>query len=67
MSARVCVDASVAAKWLLPEAYSAEALALLQGCRSSNIANVVPPHFPGEVVNIIRRRVARGLLTHAEG
>jgi len=67
VSPYLCVDASVAAKWVLPEEYSDQALALYRDCDQSNVVVAVPPHLPIEVINIIRRRVVRGLITHAEG
>jgi predicted nucleic acid-binding protein len=67
MSRYVCVDASVAAKWVLPEVHSVAALDLRAACVRSQTTIAVPPHFPVEVVNIIRRRVVRGFLTHVEG
>ena len=63
----VCVDASAAVKWLLPEEYSDEALALYEDCYRAGTLIAAPPHFPVEVTNAIRRRVARHLVTHAEG
>lgn len=67
MSPYVCIDASVAAKWLLPEEYSEQALALYDDCQRTNTAVTTPPHLPIEVTNILRRRVVRGFITHAEG
>lgn len=67
MTAYVCVDASVAAKWVLPEEYRDQALVLYEESRRTNTTIAVPPHLPVEVVNVIRRRVARRLITHAEG
>ncbi len=67
MSVCLCVDASVAAKWALPEEHRDEALRLYEVSYRSGTTIAVPPHFPVEVVNILRRRVAPGLLSYAEG
>lgn len=67
MNAYICVDASVAAKWVLPEEYRDQALGFYEDSRSRSATIAVPPHFPVEVTNVIRRRVARHFLTHAEG
>lgn len=67
MTAYVCVDASVAAKWVLPEEYRDQALGLYEECQRASATIAVPPHLPIEVVNAIRRRVARRLISHAEG
>jgi predicted nucleic acid-binding protein len=58
----VCVDASVAVKWVLPEEQSAEALLLYQNAIDEGTQVVGPPHLPVEVANAIWRRGARRLL-----
>jgi predicted nucleic acid-binding protein len=63
----VCVDASIAVKWLLPEDDSDRALALRRWLRSERTTLVAPPHMPTEVTNVIRQRVVRQELTAAEG
>jgi predicted nucleic acid-binding protein len=63
----VCFDASVAAKWILPEQYSDRALDLYEVSYRASAIVAVPPHFPVEVTNIIRRRVVRGFLSYDEG
>ncbi|HEY5477432.1 MAG TPA: type II toxin-antitoxin system VapC family toxin [Tepidiformaceae bacterium] len=65
----ICVDASVAAKWIFEEEYSRQAVALVEDCRQSGQRIVAPPLLPVEVSNVIRRRMLRdGLaLTDAEG
>ena len=59
----VCVDASVAAKWVLPEEHRDKALTLYEDCQRIDTVVVAPPHLPIEVTNVIRRRVARRLIT----
>jgi len=66
MSGFVCVDASVAAKWVLPEDDSELALELFSESLATDTTLIAPPHMPVEVVNAIGRRVARGLITQAE-
>jgi predicted nucleic acid-binding protein len=51
------VDASLAAKWVLPEDYSDQALALFTATAASGEPIVAPPLLPIEVTNIIRRRM----------
>ena len=67
MSGLVCVDACVAAKWVLPEENSDLADALYVRCRDEGDTLLAPLHFPSEVVNAIRKRVARKEITPAEG
>ena len=63
----LCIDASVGAKWVLSEEYEEQALALYTQHQDAQTIITVPPHFPVEVTNAIRRRIARRLITHAEG
>jgi predicted nucleic acid-binding protein len=59
----ICVDSSVAAKWVLPEEHSGQALNLYQQVTQAGHEVVAPLLFPIEVGNILRQRVRRGLLT----
>lgn len=59
----ICVDSSVAAKWMLPEEHSEQALDLYQQVTQAGQEVVAPPLLPIEVCNILRQRVRRGLLT----
>lgn len=52
----ICVDASVAVKWLFAEEWTDQALALLRDSVATDIPIVVPPLFPIEVTNSIRKR-----------
>ncbi|MBS1252781.1 MAG: Ribonuclease VapC9 [Anaerolineales bacterium] len=63
---RVCVDASLAAKWVLPEEYQTHALQLLADWTEAETEVVAPPHLPIEVTNAIRKRVWRTELTQEE-
>ena len=59
----ICVDASLAAKWILDEEHSDQAKALYRATVRATRAIVAPPLLPLEVTNILRRRtrVADGL------
>jgi len=59
----ICVDASVAAKWVLPEEYSDKALALVTATVQARQPIVAPPLLPIEVTNIIRQRMVRANLS----
>ena len=68
VSGYVCIDASVAAKWVLFEELRSLARALYRDSIAKEMTIIGPPHMSTEVVNTIRRRVARGFMTanHAE-
>ena len=57
MNGVVCVDASVAVKWLLEEQNSDLAEALLSEARSSATALHTPPQFDAEVTSALTQRV----------
>jgi len=52
----VCVDASVAVKWVTPETLRATALALLADWRNRKVQLVGPPFSFAEVDSILRRK-----------
>lgn len=53
----ICVDASVAAKWILEEEdWAREAEALLGATLRAGEPIVAPPLLPFEITNILRRR-----------
>jgi predicted nucleic acid-binding protein len=63
----ICVDATVAAKWLFPEEFSEQALDLIETV-ASNQERVLAPHLlPVEVTNIIRQRMRLEKLTLEQG
>ena len=62
----ICVDASVAAKWVLVEDHSALALALLTWAKRTAATIVAPPLLPFEVANIVRKRMVRQALSLAD-
>jgi predicted nucleic acid-binding protein len=55
----ICVDATVAAKWLLPEEYSQEALDLVGATVRAGERILGPQLLPVEITNIIRQRMRR--------
>lgn len=55
----ICVDASVAAEWVLAEEYSQHALALAVECRRTGQFMIAPAVLPFEVTNVIRRHMLR--------
>lgn len=55
----IVVDASVAAKWLFVEPYSAPALALVAASARTRQPMVAPALLTFEVTNIIRQRMRR--------
>lgn len=63
MSPLAVVDASVALKWVVTEAGSDAASALLTGMASGEVSLVAPEHLIGELGNGLRKRVAQGVLS----
>jgi predicted nucleic acid-binding protein len=59
----ICVDASLAAKWVLPEERYDQARALLTETMRNGDVIVAPHLLLAEVTNILHRRVVRGLLS----
>lgn len=67
MTAVVCVDASVGAKWLLSEQGSTTATALLHDATVTDTQLVAPPHFITEVTSAVYKRFQLGAVTVADG
>jgi len=63
---RVCIDASLAVKLLVQEAYSDRAAFLWRGWIEEDIERVVPSFFPFEVTSTIRRKCVKKQLTEEE-
>jgi predicted nucleic acid-binding protein len=61
----ICIDASVAAKWVFIEEDSDLAKAIFLAHEDSGV--IAPAFMAAELTNSIRRRVARGLMTQDEG
>ena len=53
------IDANAAVKWVLPEPDSATALALFVDATQAGLPIVVPPLFPIEATNVLRRQILR--------
>jgi predicted nucleic acid-binding protein len=53
----ICVDASVAVKWILDEERSERARALYEMVIRTSLSIVAPPLLPLEVTNILRQRM----------
>ena len=66
MSTLLVVDASVALKWVVTEAGSDEAGALLTDMVDGAVTLVAPEHLLGEVANGLRKRVAQRALLAAD-
>jgi predicted nucleic acid-binding protein len=64
--ADVCIDASVAAKWVLVESDTRIANALLQALLAADDRLVVPMHLPAEITSAIYKRLRAGLITARE-
>jgi predicted nucleic acid-binding protein len=62
----ICVDASLALKWLFAEEHSDKALALVVAAGQASERLVAPPLLPIEVTNAIRQRMRREALPSQE-
>ncbi|MDO8672780.1 MAG: type II toxin-antitoxin system VapC family toxin [Dehalococcoidia bacterium] len=62
----ICVDSSVAAKWVFLEEYSQQARALLRVSLEQQEPIIAPPLLASEVANVIRQRQRRGQLDLSE-
>jgi predicted nucleic acid-binding protein len=62
----ICVDSSVAAKWVLSEADADKAVALYEDAARARERVVAPPLLPIEVTNIVWQRVRRQMVTLAD-
>jgi predicted nucleic acid-binding protein len=59
----ICVDASLATKWVLSEEGSELAEALYAANRTQGV--IAPALMPAEVTNAIRRQVVRDMMEHS--
>jgi len=57
----VVVDASLAAKWVVPEPDSAAARALVEQWRAAGLAIAMPVHGPTEIAGVVRRYQRHGV------
>lgn len=63
----LCVDASVAIKFVVTEADSDKALALLHDSRINSVLLIAPPLFHSELDSCVRQRVYNGTITREQG
>ena len=56
----ICIDASLAVKWLLFERDSVLARAFYRACAQADEKLVAPHLFASEITNILRQRMRRG-------
>lgn len=67
-SSEVCVDASLAVKWVVKESYEEKAAMLLEKWQMAGAELIAPAFFEVEVDSVIRKKVAvRETLTESEG
>jgi predicted nucleic acid-binding protein len=66
VSGYICVDASVALKWVVAEELRENALNLYKDCQDSDVTILAPPHFLVEITNGLRKRVTKGELTQED-
>lgn len=64
---KVCVDASLALKWVLPETYTDKAQELLRDWITKGFTLISPTLFIFEVVSALRNKVHRQIITQEEG
>lgn len=62
----ICVDASLAAKWVLAEEYSEQALDLLAACVQARERILAPFLLPIEITNILRQRMVQDRISLAD-
>ncbi len=64
---KVCIDASLALKWVLPETYTDRAQKLLRGWITKEYTLITPALFIFEVTSALRNKVYRQIITQEEG
>jgi predicted nucleic acid-binding protein len=57
MNSHVCIDASLAVRWVLPTEQDSIADSLLQAWDETGIELIVPPLFDAEITSAIRKHV----------
>ncbi len=55
MTRRLVLDASVAVKWFHDEEFTSEALKIRESADKGRVEIIVPPIFPYEVINALRK------------
>lgn len=64
---KVCIDASLALKWVLPEIYTDRAQELLRDWITKGDTLIAPTLFIYEVTSALRNKVYRQIITKEEG
>ncbi len=64
---KVCIDASLALKWVLPEIYTRRAQELLRYWLTKGFTLIAPTPFIFEVASTLRNKVHRQIITQEEG
>lgn len=64
---KVCIDASLVLKWVLPETYTDRAQELLRDWITKRYALIAPTLFIFEVTSALRNKVYRQIITQEEG
>ena len=65
--ASVCIDASLAISWFLPEDLSERAYTLREGWVGTGVELIAPPILAAEVPSTLRQAVYRGRINADEG
>ncbi|MBI4228784.1 MAG: type II toxin-antitoxin system VapC family toxin [Deltaproteobacteria bacterium] len=64
---KVCIDASLALKWVLPEVYTDRAQELLRSWLVEGTSLIAPTLFIYEIASALRNKVYRQIITMEEG
>ncbi len=64
---RICIDASLALKWVLPEIHTDRAQELLRDWVSKGFKLIAPTLFIFEVTSTLRNKVHRQIISREEG
>lgn len=64
---KVCIDASLALKWVMPEIYTEKAQGLLCDWITKGFTLIAPTLFIFEVASALRNKVHREIITQEEG
>jgi predicted nucleic acid-binding protein len=64
---KVCIDASLALKWVLPEIYTNRAQEVLRNWLLEGVSLVAPTLFIYEIASALRNKVHRQVITLEEG
>ena len=64
---KICIDASLALKWVLPEIYTDRAQELLRDWIRKGYTLIAPTLFIFEVTSALRNKIYRQIITQKEG